>query len=140
MRVCVLTDNYSAVKVLIKNPRTLTHPRLSVTGLPFLFFQFFIYFILPSFSFSSVPVPPLTFLCLSAFLCAPFFLFLSPLSLPLSCSCHLLVFCIFLLMSCFFFFCLSFSFLPRLQEDPPTGVSGAPSENNIMLWNAVIFG
>uniref|UniRef100_A0A8D3CZ10 Ubiquitin-conjugating enzyme E2B (RAD6 homolog) n=1 Tax=Scophthalmus maximus TaxID=52904 RepID=A0A8D3CZ10_SCOMX len=27
-----------------------------------------------------------------------------------------------------------------LQEDPPTGVSGAPSENNIMLWNAVIFG
>ena len=28
----------------------------------------------------------------------------------------------------------------RLQEDPPTGVSGAPSENNIMLWNAVIFG
>lgn len=30
--------------------------------------------------------------------------------------------------------------LPRLQEDPPTGVSGAPSENNIMLWNAVIFG
>lgn len=28
----------------------------------------------------------------------------------------------------------------RLQADPPTGVSGAPSENNIMLWNAVIFG
>lgn len=28
----------------------------------------------------------------------------------------------------------------RLQEDPPAGVSGAPSENNIMLWNAVIFG
>uniref|UniRef100_A0A8D0CHX4 E2 ubiquitin-conjugating enzyme n=1 Tax=Scleropages formosus TaxID=113540 RepID=A0A8D0CHX4_SCLFO len=27
-----------------------------------------------------------------------------------------------------------------LQEDPPSGVSGAPSENNIMLWNAVIFG
>uniref|UniRef100_A0A8C9TEV3 Ubiquitin conjugating enzyme E2 B n=1 Tax=Scleropages formosus TaxID=113540 RepID=A0A8C9TEV3_SCLFO len=24
----------------------------------------------------------------------------------------------------------------ELQEDPPTGVSGAPSENNIMLWNA----
>lgn len=40
--------------------------------------------------------------------------------------------------------CLSLSLLPfslpRLQEDPPTGVSGAPSENNIMLWNAVIFG
>ncbi len=28
----------------------------------------------------------------------------------------------------------------RLQEDPPAGVSGAPSENNIMIWNAVIFG
>merc|ERR1712061_811625 len=27
-----------------------------------------------------------------------------------------------------------------LQEDPPAGVSGAPGENNIMLWNAVIFG
>jgi ubiquitin-protein ligase len=30
--------------------------------------------------------------------------------------------------------------VPRLQEDPPAGVSGAPSENNIMVWNAVIFG
>ena len=28
----------------------------------------------------------------------------------------------------------------RLQEDPPEGVSGAPGENNIMIWNAVIFG
>uniref|UniRef100_A0AAQ4QTI9 UBC core domain-containing protein n=1 Tax=Gasterosteus aculeatus aculeatus TaxID=481459 RepID=A0AAQ4QTI9_GASAC len=28
----------------------------------------------------------------------------------------------------------------KLQEDPPAGVSGAPSENNIMAWNAVIFG
>uniref|UniRef100_A0A4W3HTH4 E2 ubiquitin-conjugating enzyme n=1 Tax=Callorhinchus milii TaxID=7868 RepID=A0A4W3HTH4_CALMI len=27
-----------------------------------------------------------------------------------------------------------------LQEDPPAGVSGAPSDNNIMSWNAVIFG
>ncbi|KAK9692667.1 Ubiquitin-conjugating enzyme [Popillia japonica] len=27
----------------------------------------------------------------------------------------------------------------RLQEDPPTGVSGAPTDNNIMIWNAVIF-
>ncbi|XP_014777917.2 ubiquitin-conjugating enzyme E2-17 kDa [Octopus bimaculoides] len=27
-----------------------------------------------------------------------------------------------------------------LQEDPPAGVSGAPTDNNIMLWNAVIFG
>merc|ERR1712013_843669 len=26
------------------------------------------------------------------------------------------------------------------QQDPPAGVSGAPSDNNIMLWNAVIFG
>ena len=28
----------------------------------------------------------------------------------------------------------------RLQEDPPAGVSGAPTENNILQWNAVIFG
>lgn len=28
----------------------------------------------------------------------------------------------------------------RLQEDPPAGVSGAPCDNNIMQWNAVIFG
>lgn len=28
----------------------------------------------------------------------------------------------------------------RLQEDPPAGVSGAPTDNNILLWNAVIFG
>ena len=28
----------------------------------------------------------------------------------------------------------------RLQEDPPPGFSGAPSDNNIMIWNAVIFG
>ena len=28
----------------------------------------------------------------------------------------------------------------RLQEDPPAGVSGAPAENDIMRWNAVIFG
>lgn len=34
---------------------------------------------------------------------------------------------------------LSF-FIYRLQEDPPTGVSGAPTDNNIMIWNAVIFG
>lgn len=31
-------------------------------------------------------------------------------------------------------------FMNRLQEDPPTGVSGAPTDNNIMIWNAVIFG
>lgn len=28
----------------------------------------------------------------------------------------------------------------RLQDDPPSGVSGAPTDNNIMIWNAVIFG
>ncbi|XP_075254244.1 ubiquitin-conjugating enzyme E2 A [Convolutriloba macropyga] len=28
----------------------------------------------------------------------------------------------------------------RLQEDPTLGVSGAPSEHNIMVWNAIIFG
>lgn len=28
----------------------------------------------------------------------------------------------------------------RLQHDPPAGISGAPQDNNIMLWNAVIFG
>ncbi|KJE97106.1 ubiquitin-conjugating enzyme HR6A [Capsaspora owczarzaki ATCC 30864] len=28
----------------------------------------------------------------------------------------------------------------RLQDDPPAGVSGAPTDNNIMVWNAVIFG
>lgn len=33
-----------------------------------------------------------------------------------------------------------FSLFCRLQEDPPTGVSGAPTDNNIMIWNAVIFG
>ncbi|KAG2178064.1 hypothetical protein INT43_003317 [Umbelopsis isabellina] len=28
----------------------------------------------------------------------------------------------------------------RLQKDPPAGISGAPCPDNIMLWNAVIFG
>ncbi|KAK4766652.1 hypothetical protein SAY87_008294 [Trapa incisa] len=28
----------------------------------------------------------------------------------------------------------------RLQQDPPAGISGAPHDNNIMYWNAVIFG
>ncbi|KAL4573670.1 hypothetical protein LXL04_020484 [Taraxacum kok-saghyz] len=28
----------------------------------------------------------------------------------------------------------------RLQQDPPVGIIGAPVDNNIMLWNAVIFG
>ncbi|KAI0989546.1 hypothetical protein GJ496_005204 [Pomphorhynchus laevis] len=28
----------------------------------------------------------------------------------------------------------------KLQDDPPSGVSAAPNDDNIMLWNAVIFG
>ena len=28
----------------------------------------------------------------------------------------------------------------RLQEDPPAGISGAPGDNDIMAWTAVIFG
>jgi ubiquitin-conjugating enzyme E2 A len=28
----------------------------------------------------------------------------------------------------------------RLQTDPPEGVSGAPCPDNVMIWNAVIFG
>ncbi|EJD52045.1 hypothetical protein AURDEDRAFT_83022 [Auricularia subglabra TFB-10046 SS5] len=28
----------------------------------------------------------------------------------------------------------------RLSSDPPGGISGAPCADNIMLWNAVIFG
>lgn len=28
----------------------------------------------------------------------------------------------------------------RLQQDPPQGVNGSPNADNIMLWNAVIFG
>lgn len=28
----------------------------------------------------------------------------------------------------------------KLQEDPPAGISGTPSEGDIMQWNAVIFG
>ncbi|DBA01718.1 TPA: hypothetical protein N0F65_010128 [Lagenidium giganteum] len=28
----------------------------------------------------------------------------------------------------------------KLQNDPPSGVSGAPMDNNIMVWQAVIFG
>jgi|EP00970_Alexandrium_tamarense_P015191 ubiquitin-conjugating enzyme E2 A len=30
--------------------------------------------------------------------------------------------------------------LLRLQNDPPSGVTGAPMDTNIMLWQAVIFG
>lgn len=30
--------------------------------------------------------------------------------------------------------------LCRLQDDPPVGVSGAPTDNDILVWNAVIFG
>jgi hypothetical protein len=28
----------------------------------------------------------------------------------------------------------------RLQKDPPDGISGAPCDNDILKWNAVIFG
>ncbi|KAK8452551.1 hypothetical protein SEVIR_5G129325v4 [Setaria viridis] len=28
----------------------------------------------------------------------------------------------------------------RLMQDPPAGISGAPQDSNILLWNAVIFG
>lgn len=28
----------------------------------------------------------------------------------------------------------------RLSTDPPGGISGSPCPENIMLWNAVIFG
>jgi len=28
----------------------------------------------------------------------------------------------------------------RLQNDPPAGISGAPCPDNVMSWNAVIFG
>ena len=28
----------------------------------------------------------------------------------------------------------------RLQKDPPAGISGTPTEANIMMWHAVIFG
>ena len=27
-----------------------------------------------------------------------------------------------------------------MQEDPPAGVSGAPTEDNILAWEAIIFG
>jgi len=28
----------------------------------------------------------------------------------------------------------------KMQDDPPSGVSGAPSDDNIMVWNALILG
>ncbi|KXS17958.1 ubiquitin-conjugating enzyme [Gonapodya prolifera JEL478] len=28
----------------------------------------------------------------------------------------------------------------KLSTDPPVGVSGAPTQDNVLLWNAVIFG
>jgi ubiquitin-conjugating enzyme E2 A len=31
-------------------------------------------------------------------------------------------------------------FFRRLQNDPPSGVTGAPMDTNIMVWQAVIFG
>lgn len=44
------------------------------------------------------------------------------------------------LVDCALITLIVFSSIRRLQEDPPTGVSGAPTDNNIMIWNAVIFG
>jgi ubiquitin-conjugating enzyme E2 A len=35
---------------------------------------------------------------------------------------------------------LFFRSVRRLQTDPPSGVTGAPMDTNIMLWQAVIFG
>lgn len=37
-------------------------------------------------------------------------------------------------------FALPIFTLARLQNDPPSGVTGAPMDTNIMLWQAVIFG
>jgi ubiquitin-conjugating enzyme E2 A len=28
----------------------------------------------------------------------------------------------------------------KLQQDPPQGVNGSPTPDNILRWNAVIFG
>ena len=39
-----------------------------------------------------------------------------------------------------FLFIKNIFFFLLFQEDPPAGVSGAPCDNNIMQWNAVIFG
>eukprot|EP00037_Helgoeca_nana_P023971 m.251344 g.251344 ORF g.251344 m.251344 type:complete len:170 (+) comp26505_c1_seq2:402-911(+) len=30
--------------------------------------------------------------------------------------------------------------LKNMQKDPPSGISAAPDDNNVLLWNAVIFG
>ena len=30
--------------------------------------------------------------------------------------------------------------LKKMQSDPPTGVSAAPLETNLLVWQAVIFG
>lgn len=127
--VRVLIANFPAVKLLIK---TITPPQLSLplASLPLHLRGF--YFCHHSFScFSPLYLPP------------PFTPLLHvPASLSTD-SGFFAVFFVCLLVSPLFLHSkvsVSFSVLPRLQEDPPTGVSGAPSENNIMLWNAVIFG
>lgn len=28
----------------------------------------------------------------------------------------------------------------RIKDDPPQGINGAPNDDNILKWNAVIFG
>ena len=49
---------------------------------------------------------------------------------------HLLFFVHTISFQCYFPFLTSY----RLQNDPPSGVTGAPMDTNIMLWQAVIFG
>lgn len=145
-----MTDNYPAVKVLIKI-LTLSPILASPSS------RFFLPRVCFCFCFHPHLIPSFTFLTpLCSSVCFLFFLhifpFCSHFSFSLS-SCFLFLlyaFCVpflpppfclsFHISLCSSLTCLFLSVLSRLQEDPPTGVSGAPSENNIMLWNAVIFG
>lgn len=156
--VRVLTDNYPAGKVLIKiltlsaiflslPPNSLSCVFLILFPSPFNpIFHLLMSLYLFAFFFAS----PFSFVSISFFLVS-LFSFVSFFLLPFSClsihvsSCLSLTpspsLCPSPCLSLCLFFLVSLSLcLTRLQEDPPTGVSGAPSENNIMLWNAVIFG
>lgn len=126
--VRVLIANFPAVKLLIK---TITPPQLSfpLASLP-LHLRGFSFCHHPFSCFSPLYLPHPCFCSFTSCPCLPFHWF------RLFCCVCLLVSPLFLHSKV----SVSFSVLPRLQEDPPTGVSGAPSENNIMLWNAVIFG
>lgn len=145
-----MTDNYPAVKVLIKI-LTLSPILASPSSCFFLPCLFLFLFQSPFKSLFHLFNAPLL-ICLLllfpahlsflfSFFSLPFFLLPIPFVHLLHLFCLLLSVCpstspsVLLLHVSF-----SFSVLSRLQEDPPTGVSGAPSENNIMLWNAVIFG